>query len=514
MNLRRFWLIVALMSATVMQTLDMTIVNVSLPHMLSELGATPDSISWVLTSYLMAAAVFMPLTGFLTDRIGRKRYLLASIAGFVISSGLCGVAQSLPAMVVFRLFQGIFGGALSPLSQAIMIDTFPVEERGRVMAIWAMGVMAAPILGPSLGGFLTEMISWRWCFYINLPVGIFSLLLAARFVSDTPTRQRDMDWIGFATLAITIACLQLVLDRGAEKDWFESSMICTATAAALIAFLLFLWKSLAGNGHPIFDLHVLKDRNLTVSCVIMLSTGLAVFGGQLLLPLFLENQLGFPAMEAGLYLMPRGFSAMIGMSLVGRYGSRFSSRSILLVGMLLGCAGTLSMTRLTPQVSGSIIWITLLVQGFGIGFIFVPLATLAYATVPRNMTAEAAGIYNLMRSFGSSIGISIAVTYLNYSAKLHWDGMRGMITPYNPNIHHFLQQAGQKAAYFLDPSGLHLNSLGIALMGKLVQQQAMVMAYVSTFWLITASFIVMMPFLLLIKPAKPVEAEPALAAME
>lgn len=514
MNLSRFWVMVAVMSATVMQTLDATIINIALPNMSGELGATPDSISWVLTAYMMAAAVFMPLTGFLTDRFGRKRTLLISIAGFVVASGLCGIANTLPEMVLFRMLQGIFGGTLAPLSQAFIVETFPAEERGRALSIWGMGIMLAPILGPTLGGFLTEMISWRWNFYINLPVGIVSLLLAARYVPDTATRQRDMDWFGFATLAIAIASLQLVLDRGADKDWFESTMICTATAIALVAFLCFLWKSLSGAGHPLFDLGVLKDRNLAVSCIIMLATGLGVYGNQLLLPLFLENQIGFPAMDAGFFVMPRAIATFVCMSLVGRFGHHFSARAMVSAGMLFSFLGALTLTSLTPQSSGSTILLPLILQGFGMGLIFIPLSTLAFATVPRNMAPEAAGIYSLMRSVGMSIGVSIAATYLNYSARVNWADMRGLVNPYNPSIHNNLQLLGQSAAHYFDASGLHLSSFGAALMTKLINQQAMVKAFVSTYWLIAVSFILMLPLLLLIKAVAPARSDPAVAVLD
>ena len=496
-----------------MQAIDATIVNVSLPNMTGELGATPDSISWVITAFLIGAAVFMPLTGFLKDRIGRKRFMLIAIAGFVASSVLCGIAMTLPEMVVFRLLQGIFGGMLVPLGQAIIVETFPIEEQARAMAVWGMSIMAAPIMGPTLGGFLTETLTWRWNFYINLPVGMLALFLAARYVPDTPAKQRDMDWIGFVTLATSIACLQLVLDRGAEKDWFESTMICTTAAVALVAFLGFLWKSLAGSGHPIFDLTVLKDRNLAVSCVILLSAGFGVFGTQLLIPLFLETQLGLPAMDAGLYMMPQAIAALIAMALVGRYAHHFKSRTIVFTGMFSYFMSALALTTLTPQVSASIIWLPLILQGIGTGLLFVPLATLAYSTVPRHMVSEAAGIYGLMRMVGTSFGISLVITYLNHSTKVHWDSLRSQLTPYNQDICIFLQHAGQTAHYFFDPSGLHLNSLGIALMTRLIQQQAMVKAYVSTYWLVAAFFIALMPLLLLIKPIRQTTTQTAPASV-
>jgi DHA2 family multidrug resistance protein len=491
MNVSRFWIAVAVMAATIMQVLDTTIINVALPHMTGELGATNDSISWVLTSYLMGAAVFMPLAGFFTDRLGRKKYLLISIAGFVATSALCGLASSLPQMVVFRLAQGVFGASLVPLAQAIMVETFPQASRGKAMAIWGMGVMVAPILGPTLGGYLTEMISWRWTFYINLPVGIASFLLASRFVPDTPIKPRTMDWIGFSTLAIAIAALQLVLDRGAEKDWFDSGMIRFTSVVAVVSFAAFIAKSLSKASHPLFNLSVLKDRNFAAACLIQLSTGLGVYGGQLLLPLMLENMLGFPTMETGLYLMPRGIATFVSMSLVGKYSNRFSPRSMVLTGMILSFLGALQMTQLTPQVAGSVIFIPMLFQGVGMGLIFIPLSTLAFASIPPRLASEAAGLYSLMRSVGSAIGISIAATWLNYSARVSWRELGAGITPFN-----------HQAQQFLAPLGLKLDGMGVTVLARVVQQQALVKAFVSTFWVITASFVLMLPLLLLIQRMK------------
>ncbi len=504
MNVSRFWISVAVMAATIMQVLDTTIVNVALPHMTGELGATNDSISWVLTSYLMGAAVFMPLAGFFTDRLGRKKYLLVSIGGFVGASMLCGLANSLPEMVAFRLLQGVFGASLVPLAQAIMVETFPLESRGKAMAIWGMGVMVAPILGPTLGGYLTEIFSWRWNFYINLPVGILSFLLAARFVPDTPTRQRTMDWVGFSTLAIAIAALQLVLDRGAEKDWFDSGMIRFTALVAVVSFAAFIAKSLSKASHPLFDLSVLKDRNFAVSCLIQVATGLGVYGGMLLLPLLLENMLGFPTMEAGLYLMPRGIATFISMSLVGRFSNRFSPRSMVFLGMIMSFLGAVQLTQLTPQVAGSVIFIPMLFQGFGMGMIFIPLSTLAFSSIPARLAPEAAGLYSLMRSVGSAIGISIAATWLNYSARVSWTELGAGITPYSSQVRHFLA-----------PLGLKLDGLGVSVLARVVQQQALVKAFNSTFWLIAASFVVMLPLLLFIHRAgKSPTGAPAPTAVE
>jgi DHA2 family multidrug resistance protein len=476
------------MAATVMQVLDTTIVNVALPHMAGELSATSDSISWVLTSYLMGSAVFMPLAGFLTDRMGRRKYLLASIAGFVITSALCGIATSLPEMVAFRFLQGVFGASLVPLSQAIMVETFPQEARGKAMAIWGMGVMVAPIMGPSLGGYLTEMASWRWTFYINIPVGIASFLLASRFVPDTARKERRMDWFGFSTLAIAVACLQLVLDRGASEDWFDSATICLTACAGAFAFAAFLWKGLRPTAHPIFNLAVLKDRNFAVACLIMLSIGLGVFGGQLLLPLFLENLLGFPTMTAGLYLVPRGIATFVAMSVVGKLSGKVSARAMVFTGLVLSFFGAWMMTGISPQSSGSVILWPMLLQGLGMGLVFVPMSALTFATIPRQLASEAAGLYSLVRSLGAAIGISIASTYLNYASKVNWFELRNHITPYNPRV-----------SEFLSPLGLHMKGAGAQVMGLALQQQASVRAFIGTYWLITASFLAMLPLLLLIR---------------
>src|SRR6218665_1074979 len=258
---QRFFLTVAVMASTVMQVLDTTIVNVALPQMQGELGASPDQISWVLTSYLVASAIMMPLTGFFSDRIGRKKYLLISIGGFVIASMLCGIAQNITEIVLFRILQGMFGAALVPLAQAIMVDTYPLEERARAMSIWGMGVMVGPIAGPTVGGWLTETLDWRWTFFINLPVGILSLILAMRYVPDTEKRLRKMDWTGFVLLGLAIGGLQYFLDRGNGDDWFSSTGITVAAIIGVTALLLFLWHSLRGREHPLFSMKIFADRN-------------------------------------------------------------------------------------------------------------------------------------------------------------------------------------------------------------------------------------------------------------
>jgi DHA2 family multidrug resistance protein len=494
MNTNRVLTAVAVMAATIMQVLDMTIINVALPNMMGELDATPDNISWVLTSYLIASAIIMPLTGFITDRIGQKRFLLISIAGFVIASMLCGIATSLAQMVVFRLLQGVFGAALVPLSQSIMLQIFPGEQRGKAMAIWAMGVMVAPIMGPTLGGWITETINWRWTFYINLPVGIASFILAMRHVHDTPTKDRRMDWLGFSSLALGIGALQLVLDRGNEDDWFSSDTIVTGAIVSALSFLFFLVYSLVGKHHTLFDLRIFKDRNFLVASFIIIATSIGFFGGMVLQSLYLQNYLGYPTFEAGLYMAPRGLASFLIMMVVGKLSSKVPARNFIFVGICASALGNYLMTHFSGDISAHELILPMMLQGMGMGLIFVPVSTIAFTTLPKEAAAEAAGIYSLIRAVGSSFGIAIVATYFSRSATQIWSLLRGDINPYNESLRAYL-------------APLHLGAQdpqGIALAAKAVMREAQGLAYLDAFWFATANFILMFPLLLLIRtPKKP-----------
>ena len=493
MNSKRILTSIAVMAATIMQVLDTTIINVALPSMAGQLDATPDNISWVLTSYLIASAIFMPLTGFFTDRIGQKRFLLISIAGFVITSALCGMATSLAQMVTFRFLQGVFGASLVPLSQSIMLQTYPAEQRGKAMAIWAMGVMVAPILGPTLGGWLTEVISWRWTFYINLPVGIASFILAVRHVPDTATRERRMDWLGFASLAVGIGALQLVLDRGNQDDWFSSQTLIFAAIVSVFAFLFFIVYTLTGKHHPLFDLRIFTDRNFLVASLIMTTIGVGFFGGMLLQSLFLQNFLGYPTFEAGLYMAPRGLASLLVMIFVGKFSGRYPPRNFVLVGIACSIAGNYLMTLFTGDITASDLILPMVLQGMGMGLIFVPISTLAFTTLPKELAAEAAGIYSLIRTVGSALGISVLATYFSRSTQQSWSLMRGEITPYSEALHAYL-------------APLHLgiqDPEGIALAAKALLHQAQNIGYIDSFWFATLNFVLMLPLLLLVRtPAK------------
>ena len=504
MNTNRVLTSIAVMAATIMQVLDTTIVNVALPNMAGQLDATPDNIGWVLTSYLVASAMIMPLTGYITDRIGQKRFLLISIAGFVVTSALCGMATSLAEIVLFRFLQGVFGAALVPLSQSIMLQIFPGEQRGKAMAIWAMGVMVAPILGPTLGGWLTEVISWRWTFYINLPVGIASFILALRHVHDTPQKERRMDWMGFATLALGIGALQLVLDRGNQDDWFSSQMLVFAAFVSVISFIFFIIYTLTGKHHPLFDLRIFKDRNYLVASLIMTTIGIGFFGGMVLQSLYMQNFLGYPTFEAGLYMAPRGVASFFVMMFVGKFSGKIPPRNFILVGIFCSIAGNYLMTRFSPDISANDLLLPMILQGMGMGLVFVPISTLAFTTLPKEAAAEAAGIYSLIRSLGSALGISILATYFSRSTQQNWSLLRGEITPYNEVLQTYL-------------APLHLDTQdpqGIAIAAKAVLHQAQNIGYIDSFWFATMNFVVMLPLLLLVRTPQKTAAAPAAVSAE
>jgi DHA2 family multidrug resistance protein len=493
MDRRRVLTSVAVMAATIMQVLDTTIINVALPNMAGQLDATPDNISWVLTSYLIASAIFMPLTGYFTDILGQRRYLLISIAGFVITSALCGMANSLSQMVFFRFMQGVFGASLVPLSQSIMLQVFPGEQRGKAMAIWGMGVMVAPILGPTLGGWLTEVVSWRWTFYINLPVGILSFLLALRFVPDTEMRNRRMDWLGFASLALGIGALQLVLDRGNQDDWFSSRMLTFAAVIAMLSMVFFIVYTLTGKHHPLFDLRIFRDRNFLFASLIMTTIGIGFFGGMLLQSLFMQNFLGYPTFEAGLYMAPRGLASLLVMIFIGKFVGKIPPRNFVFFGILASIAGNYMMTRLTSEINAHDLILPMLLQGTGMGLIFVPISTLAFTTLPREIAAEAAGIYSLIRALGSALGISILATYFSRSTEQSWSLLRGNITLYSEELHRYLVP-------------LHLENQdpqAIRLAARAVLHQAQNIGYIDSFWFATVNFILMLPLLLLVRTPKP-----------
>ncbi|MHB1951234.1 MAG: DHA2 family efflux MFS transporter permease subunit [Acidiferrobacteraceae bacterium] len=486
---RRLLISVAVMSATVMQVLDTTIVNVALPHMEGQLGATPEQISWVLTSYLVASAIFMPLTGYFSDRLGRRRYLLVSIGGFVISSMACGLSFNLEGIVLARLMQGVFGAALVPLSQAIMVDTYPLNERGKAMAIWGLGVMVGPILGPTLGGYLTQVINWRATFFINLPVGLLSFALALRVVPDTPRKQRGMDWVGFLFLSLFIGGLQFLLDRGNQDGWLSSSAIRTAAAVSFFGLAGFVIHVLTTERRPIFRLSLFRDRNFTLASIVLAIFGLGMYGSMVLQPMMLESLLNYPTLTTGLAMAPRGVVSAISMLFVGRMIANTSPRALILLGIVFSALGSFAMTQYDLHISlFTVIW-PVLIQGLGLGMIYVPLSTVAFATLPKEDSAEAAGLFSLMRTIGSSIGISIVTTAFARETQAGWNQMGGYLSPFNPAV-----------GAYLHPLGLSPESGGgAAILARELARQAAMRGFLDSFMLVSVSFIFMVPLTLLLR---------------
>jgi MFS transporter, DHA2 family, multidrug resistance protein len=498
----RLMITLAVMSATLIQVLDTTIVNVALPHMQGELGTTSDQISWVLTSYLVSSAIFMPLTGYFSDVWGRKRFLLVCIAGFVAASALCGISQSLAQIVFFRLLQGIFGAALVPLSQAIMADAYPPHERGKAMAIWGLGVMVGPVAGPTLGGWLTDIASWRWTFYINLPVGLLSLFLASQFVPDSVRRPRRMDWYGFGLMGLGIAGLQYVFDRGNQRDWFESLDIRAGAIAAVVGLTLFIIHCLRRPTEAIFDIRIFKDRNFAMSSLVIACMGLGMFGGLVLQPILLEGLLGYPIVTTGILMAPRGIATAITMIVVGRLVSRIDARILVLIGLGFGAAGSYGMTYYSLDVTQiNIIWPAFL-QGIGLGLVFVPLSTVAYATLDRRNMAEAAGLFSLVRTVGAAIGISIVTTLLAHQSQILWNELGAHVSQYHQALLDYMRQLNLRPT---DPRGL-------AVVARVVGQQAQMGAMLDVFKLITLSYLFMVPLVFLLKKSTTQRAGPAPAA--
>jgi DHA2 family multidrug resistance protein len=499
----RLMITLAVMSATLIQVLDTTIVNVALPHMAGELGATTDQISWVLTSYLVSSAIVMPLTGYFSDTLGRKRFLLGCIAGFVASSALCGIAQGLLQIVAFRLLQGVFGAALVPLSQAIMSDAYPPEERGRAMAIWGLGVMVGPVLGPTLGGWLTEVASWRWTFYINVPIGALSFFLATQYVPDTERRPRRMDWTGLALLGTGVAGLQYMLDRGTQQDWFAATDIRIAAVAALAGLAGFAFHSLHRGRDALFDLRIFRDRNFAMACLVMAALGLGLFGGLVLQPILLEGLLGYPIVTTGLVMAPRGLATAAAMIIVGRLVAKTDARLLVGIGMLISAAGSYAMTYYSLDVGTLwIIWPAAL-QGLGLGLIFVPLSTIAYATLERSRMAEAAGIYSLLRTIGAAAGISVVTTLLTRQAQVLWNELGAHVTKFNPALIEYLRPL------HLAPTDPH----AMAIVAAQIARQAEMGAMLDVFGVTTWTFLAMLPLVFLLKRSKG-PPPPAAAAME
>jgi MFS transporter, DHA2 family, multidrug resistance protein len=483
-------LTVCVMLATIMQALDTTIANVALPYMQGSLSATTDQINWVLTSYIVAAAIATPVTGFLEARLGRKRLFLIAVAGFTAASVLCGIAMSLPEMVVFRLIQGLFGASLVPLSQAVLLDSYPKEKHGSAMAMWGVGVMVGPILGPTLGGYLTEVYNWRWVFYINVPIGILTFAGLSAYLGETKTSKAGFDWFGFAMLSIAIGSFQMMLDRGEQLDWFSSTEILVEAVVAALAFYLFLVQTFTVK-QPFIDPAIFKDRNFTIGLCFIFVVGIILLASLALITPYLQNLMGYPVITAGMVLAPRGIGTMVAMIIVGRIINRVDPRILLLLGLLMTAEVLWEMTAFTPDVSQWTLVRTGILQGMGLGFMFVPLSTITFGTLPGTLRTQGTALYSLMRNIGSSIGISLVIFLLTRNTQIVHAELAGHVTPFNDAL------SAVAPSHFWNMA----TTVGRAALNAEVTKQASVVAYANDFKLMMVVALVALPLIFLLKRA-------------
>ncbi len=430
-----FLIAIAVMAATFMEVLDTSVANVALPHIAGNLSVTPEESTWVLTSYLVSNAIVLPITGWLGNRFGRKHILIWCIILFTAASMLCGMAPTLPVLIFARILQGIGGGAMLPISQAILLESFPPHKRGQAMAVFAMGVVVAPILGPTLGGWITDNYSWRWIFYINLPVGIFAALMAEALVEDPPylkrSRSEKIDFIGFALLAVGLGLLQLILDKGQEEDWLSSKWITWSAVISIVCTIVFIIRELLVE-HPIVDLRILGNRNFSIGLLLMTLMGGVLYGTTAALPIFLQTMMGYPALETGFALSPRGIGAFVTTTIVGRIVGKVQNRYLIIIGFVLLTTSSFWLANINLQISiSSVIWPSVL-NGIAISFIFVPLTTATMGHLRQDQIGNGTGLFNLMRNIGGSVGIAFVATLLARDAQVHQALMVSHLTPFDP----------------------------------------------------------------------------------
>ena len=482
---------VALMLATVMNSLDTTIANVALPHIQGSVSASPDQIAWVLTSYLIATAIMTPLSGWLSVRIGRKAMFTISIAGFTIASMLCGIATSLPEIVAFRLLQGVFGASLIPLSQAVILDLYPPAMLGQVMAIWGAGAILGPIFGPAIGGWLTDNLSWRWVFYINLPIGALALAGVLLFMSSgAEEKAKPFDFLGFGALSVFVGAFQLCIDRGPNLDWFSSPEIWTEAIIGATAFYIFLIQTFTAR-HPFFDRGLATDRNFVSCTAFGFFIGILLFSTMALLPVMMQQFMGYTALESGLASMPRGIGSFAAMFVVGRLIGRVDTRLILFVGLSLSAFSLWQMTHFDLSMTATPIIVSGIIQGAGIGLIFVPLSTLAFTTLPSSLRSEATGVYTLMRSLGASVGISLMEALWTKNASVAHSTLAGRVIP-----------GDVAASAALGPSLGASAPGGLEMLNNEITRQASMVAYLDDFKLMMFITLACMPLLLLMRTPK------------
>jgi DHA2 family multidrug resistance protein len=492
-------LVIAVVLTAVLEVLDMTIVNVSIPNMLGAFAATPDQITWVLTSYIVAAAVVMPLTGYLSSLLGRRRLLLFAITGFILSSALCGMAWNLESMVLFRLAQGVFGAPLVPLSQGILLDAFPRERHGQALAIFGLGIMVAPVIGPALGGYLTETYSWRMVFYINIPIGVLALLLSVGYLPRRPIADIKTDWVGMALLVLAVGALQYVLDQGQTRDWFNSKAIVVGTIIAVFAGAAFFLRGW-NRPHNIIDLSLLRDRNFVLGTLAMTAYGISLLGWMAIMPLFSQRLLGYSPATAGTLFIPRGLVSALTLAITGSILIRmFDARYLVIAGLVMTALGTLPMAYFSLYVDYWGIATPGMIAGIGSGLFFVPLTAVAFASIPKAQYDEASGVYALMRGIGGSGGIAIVSWLFVRQAQIHFNELTAHITPFNRDLAPYLGQHG------LNPYSPEAAPVIVYEIGR----QAQMLAFNDIFWFIAMVTLAIIPLIFVMKRPERVSLVPA-----
>jgi DHA2 family multidrug resistance protein len=499
------WIVtIAVMLATFMEVLDTTVVNVSIPHISGNLSATYEEGTWVVTSYLVANAIVLPMAGWLASYFGRRRMLLACVAGFSIASLLCGVADSLTQLIVFRVLQGLAGGGLQPLSQAILLETFPKEKHGQAMAAYGLGIIVAPIIGPTLGGWITDNYTWRWIFYLNIPVGILSLMMMARFIHDPPYIQRqrnaNVDLWGIGLLALGLGSLQILLDTGQRKDWLGSRDIRIEVFCCIVGLLFFVIREMTVD-NPIVDLRALKDRSFAVGVLLMSLVGFCLYASMVLLPQYLETLLNYPSLQAGLALSPRGLGAFALTFIVGAIAARVDVRKLLVFGFLVGAITMFMLSGLNLNAGYWDIFWPQVMQGGAMACMFIPLSAAAMSHIAREKMGNATSIFNLMRNIGGSVGIAVMTTLLARRQQFHQSRLIEHIRPGQPQVSATLHQFTQ---YFVlrgsDPVTASRRAYG-AMFAQL-QQHAAMLSFVEAFKIMGVVFLIMIPLAVLLKDPK------------
>jgi DHA2 family multidrug resistance protein len=496
----RYLIAFTCMLGTLMEVVDTSVANVSLPHMQGTFSAGVDEITWVITSYLVANAVILPITGFLANYFGRRRFYVWCLGIFTLASLGSGAAPTLPFLVVMRVIQGCAGGAMVPMSQAILLDAFPPEERGKAMALFGIGVVFGPIIGPTLGGWITDNWGWPWVFYINIPVGILGIALGLMYIGEPAHLKRPegrVDFLSFVFICVGLGSLEVVLNRGERYDWFESRFITAFALAAVTGIALFVWRSFTAE-NPLVDLRVFHDRSFASGTSLMFLLGFGLFGSFTMLPLYAQTILGYTATWAGLVISPGGIASLFAMALVANLIGKVDTRILVLIGALLNAWALWLLQSVDLEVGFRYLMFSRLVQGFGLGFLFVPISAAAFSHLAPEKLGQATGLFNLLRNEGGSVGIAVSATVLARHAQVHHARLGEFVSSYSAATQIRLAEAGRalSAVSGLDPESVR--SLSVGLVAGALQRQAVVKAYVDVFWMLTFAFVFFLPFIFML----------------